>query len=97
MKTVYPLQTKFAGGIKRGTFKVPHPAPLPKNVALELVDRILLCKSTCTRYELSSELEKGFMSYFGDTKSVCVDALCPSRQLFSHFRMNFCLPGLNQY
>ena len=28
---------------------------------------------------------------------VCVDALCPSQQFFSHVGMNSCLPGLNQY
>ena len=49
------------------------------------------------------------MRYFGDTKSVCGDtkSVCvgalhpsqqlPSQQLFSHFRMISCLPGLNQY
>ena len=28
---------------------------------------------------------------------VCVDALCPSQQFFSHVSMISCLPGLNQY
>ena len=28
---------------------------------------------------------------------VCVDALRPSQQFFSHVGMFYCIPGLNQY